>query len=381
MTAINHDYNGAIHRLISDLAMPLGSTQAAKTEPAGFKKVIKEGLVGNPTPEITLSRLSQNYPNITINRLSKSGKSEPPAQVAKGLNEWLSSVEHKTGFDTLAEIVLEEGNDGAHASEGRLTVGENLFNHGYEHFNSVLNHEFEHLQDEDLIHQHLKHLLSNANPGEIQAVLFSGETALIHHHYENVLDSTAGQLAGDSNFVALLNTIEIRTRDVGLSNAIRNFLGKEITKESLGSLGHVLAHKKEGQAVDKYIRKQYGIPSLSSFASKPFNLRKVDDRLAELNGSPRMKIFPDLSSTFAGLSADEKAELYRGTPTAKKNISTLMQIAHDAGKIEHGEFAEITGTSPSPEKIYQGPSLAADNSLQGELAKMEANMASFIRPL
>ena len=57
-------------------------------------------------------------------------KSEPPVDVVKGLDEWLYSIRDTVGFDLIKEIALEEGNHGAHASEGRFTIGEALFKKG-----------------------------------------------------------------------------------------------------------------------------------------------------------------------------------------------------------------------------------------------------------
>ena len=292
-------------------------------------------------------------------------KNEPPIFVIKGLDEWLYSVKNKAGFELLKEIVLEEGLEGIHASEGRLTIGESIFKKGSKYYLSILDHEFEHLLDVEILKNHLKILISTMNPDEIKDILTNHHAVLLHQHYEKILDSTAELLKNDYKFKNLLIDIERRTKDLELSEAIKTFLKREVNKHSLGSLGHVLSYKNDRSKIDDYLKKNYGIPSLYSFVSKPYNLRYIDEKLPELNGNHRLMIYPELSSAFAELSLDEKAEIYHfGTDVAQANIETLLQISYDAGKIEESEFTEITNKVPTKGKIYRGPNLLSQSLCQ-----------------
>jgi len=290
-------------------------------------------------------------------------KNEPPIFVIKGLDEWLYSAKAKAGFSLVKEIILEEGLEGTHASEGCLFIGEEIFKKGSHFYLSALNHEFEHLLDSNISSAHFRLLLSTMYPDEIKDILSHNRAELLYQHYEKVLDSTAELLKNDNKFKNLLMEIERRTKDLELSEAIKTFLKRETNISSLGGLGHVLSHKKEKQTVDDYLKRNYGIPNLLAFTSRPYNLRKVDSRLAELNGNPRLMIYPELSAAFAEITLDEKAEIYHhGTDIARKNIETLLQIAYDAGKIEESEFVEITNRVPIRGEIYNGPIILSQSA-------------------
>ena len=257
-------------------------------------------------------------------------KSEPPVDVVKGLDEWLYSVKDKVGFDLIKEIALEEGNHGAHASEGRFTIGEAIFKKGNKFFCSILNHEYEHLIDGEITRRHIETLLSSMHPEDLKSVL-TNRLVLLHAHYEKILESTVELLKADQKFKNLLTSLMQRTKNIPAHDAIKLFLSKEISLQSLGALGHVLSSKEERLTIDKYLKMNYGIPKLYAFVSKPFNLSRSDPRLAEIS-DPRITLYPELSATFAELTPEEKAEiLHFGSKVAQKNAETLLVLARDAG--------------------------------------------------
>lgn len=182
---------------------------------------------------------------------------------------------------------------------------------------------------------------------------------LLFDHYKKVLENIAAELKIDGEFIELLTSLKERTKDLETHKALEIFLRKEITLQGLGSLAHVLFHKeKERQPIDNYLKMNYGIPSLYAFVSKRFNLRRVDPRLVEISGKHHLTIYPELSATFAELPTQEIAKIFRlGSDNARKNITTLLQIAFDAGKIEEDRFIKVTRKTPGPSKIYTGPTL------------------------
>jgi hypothetical protein len=297
-------------------------------------------------------------------------KSEPPVNVVKGLDEWLYSIRDTVGFDLIKEIALEEGNHGAHASEGRFTIGEAIFKKGNKLFSSILNHEYEHLMDGEITKRHIKSLLENMHPEDLKNTL-TNRLVLLHAHYEKILESTVELLKADQKFRNLLSSLMQRTKNIPAHEAIKLFLSKEISLPSLGALGHVLSSKEERLTIDRYLKMNYGIPKLYAFVSKPFNLSRIDPRLAEIS-DPRITLYPELSAIFAELTSEEKAEiLHFGSKVAQKTAETLLVLARDAGKMELSEVSEILGpAAPNFPKVYSGPALSFQD-VRGDLHRAE----------
>jgi hypothetical protein len=297
-------------------------------------------------------------------------KSEPPVDVVKGLDEWLFSIRDTVGFDLIKEIALEEGNHGVHASEGRFTIGEAIFKKGTKFYRSILNHEYEHLMDGEITRRHIKTLLENMHPEDLKNTL-TNRLILLHAHYEKILESTVERLKADQKFRNLLSSLMQRTKNIPVHDAIKVFLSKEISLQSLGALGHVLSSKEERLTMDRYLKMNYGIPKLYAFVSKPFNLSRIDPRLAEIS-DPRITIYPELSAIFAELIPEEKAEiLHFGSKVAQKNAETLLILARDAGKMELSEVVEILGpAAPNLPRVYNGPALSFQD-VRGDLHSAE----------
>jgi hypothetical protein len=347
---------GDIHQLINVLATaPIGRTASpAKAGTPGFKAVIGQ----NFKPATTLPQLSKKYPKISFDQITRKRMGQPPADVVKGLDEWLSSTEGSAGFGLLKRITLEDDSSECHASINHIYIGEGVFSKGSKFFTSILNHEFEHVLDANLMDTHLKTLAATKSPAELKAILSNEKPVLLVQHYEKVLDSAAATLKDDEHFVSLITSAKNQTKNGKTHEVLDIFLSKEITLKSLGGLGHFLVDKPELRTIDKYLRMNYGIPSLYSFVSKSTNLNRVDPRLSQAYGESRIRIYPELSSTFAELTTQDMKEIYRlGTETARKNVAALLQLGYDSGKIKEEVIIEVTKKPPAGQKIYTGPTL------------------------
>ena len=227
-------------------------------------KAANEKSVGSPR---NLKQLQKRYPKINLERLSVQGdkRTEPPVPVVRALAEWLRSAEDSPGFNLINDILLEEGEKETAAEEGNLTIGENIFKKESKLYFSDLNHEFEHVKDIDITIRHLKALLSTMDPKEIKNVLSGNRIVLLNQHYEKVLDSAVKPLKEDQKFKSLLATLAQGTKDHEVTRDINIFLSKEISTKTLGGLGHKLFYKEERQLIDKYLKMNYGVPSLYSF--------------------------------------------------------------------------------------------------------------------
>lgn len=312
----------------------------------------------------SLEQLRKIHQDINFTRTLKNGEPEPPGKsaspiyVVSGLNKWLHSVKDIPGFRLIENITLEEGENEVNALDGEIKIGENLFKKESKLYLSDLNHEFEHIKDIDITIRHLKALLSTMDPKEIKNVLSGNCIVLLNQHYEKVLDSAVNPLKEDQKFKSLLATLAQRTKDHEVARDINIFLSKEISKKTLGGLGHKLFYKEERQIIDKYLKMNYGVPSLYSFMPYQKNLYRIGSRLVEINGSRYIRFYPELSAEFAGLSQTELKTIYTfGTKRAKETIERLLQLAYDAGKIEKSKFIKITGKVPTKGKIYKGPTL------------------------
>ncbi len=351
-------YANDIHQLINVLTTaPIGTPKPAspaKAGASGFKAVISQ----NYNPPTTLPQLSKKYPQITFSQITRKRMGEPPADVVKGLDEWLSQTEGSAGFDLLKRMTLEDDSIECHASTDHIYVGEEIFSKGSKYFTSILNHEFEHVLDANLMEAHLKNLATTKSPAELKAILSNDEPVLLFQHYEKVLDSAAAMLKDDEHFISLITSLKNQTKNGKTHEVLDIFLSKEITLKSLGGIGHFLVDKPELRTVDKYLRMNYGIPSLYSFVSKTTNLNRIDPRLSEAYGESRIRIYPELSSTFAELTTQDLKEIYNlGTETARKNVATLLQLGYDSGKIKEGTIIEVTKRPPAAQKTYTGPTL------------------------
>jgi hypothetical protein len=308
----------------------------------------------------TLPQLSKKYPKISFDQITRKRVGQPPANAVKGLDEWLSLIEGSAGFDLLKRITLEDDSIECHASMDHIYVGEGIFSKGSKYFTSILNYEFEHVLDANIMEAHLKNLAATKSPAELKAILSNDDPALLVQHYEKVLDCTAALLKDDEHFVSLITSLKKQTKNGKTHEVMDIFLSKEITLKSLGGLGHFLVDKPELRTIDKYLRMNYGIPSLYSFVSKSTNLNRIDPRLSQAYGESRIRIYPELSSTFAELTTQDMKEIYRlGTETARKNIATLLQLGYDSGKIKEEVIIEVTKKPPAGQKTYTGPRLLA----------------------
>jgi len=356
-------YTGDIHSLIYNISTASigGSAPASPTAPVGgssFKGIVKKGLETSSKPATTLFQLTKKYPEIGFNRIARDGSSIPTADVVMGLDSWLSAIEGRPGSGLLKRISLEQGDLGCHASSDHIYVGERIFAKGNKYFTSVLNHEFEHVLDANIMEQHLTTLASTKAPGNIKAVLSSDQPVLLVQHYEKVLDSAAALLKDDEQFRSLITTIKNRTKSAKTHEVLDIFLSKEITLKSLGGIGHFMVDKPELATIDKYLRMNYGIPSLYSFVSKKTNLDRIDPRLAQACGEKYIRIYPELSSTFAELTTQDMKEIYNlGTETARQNVGILLQLGYDSGKIDEATILEVTKRPPAGPKLYTGPGL------------------------
>jgi len=343
--------------LINVLATaPIGVTKPAakKAGSSGFKAVIGQ----NFKPATTMPQLTKKYPQITFGQITRTRTGQPSADVVKGLDEWLSLTEGSPGFSLLKRMTLEDDSIECHASTDHIYVGEGIFSKGSKYFTSILNHEFEHVLDANLMEAHLKNLAATMSPAELKAILSNDEPVLLVQHYEKVLDSAAAMLKDDEHFVSLMTSVKNQTKDGKTHEVLDIFLGKEISLKSLGGIGHFLVDKPELRTIDKHLRMNYGIPSLYSFVSKTTNLDRIDSRLSEAYGESRIRIYPELSSTFAELTTQDMKEIYNlGTEIARKNIATLLQLGYDSGKIKEDVIIEVTKRPPAEQKTYTGPTL------------------------